>query len=117
MTEHQVTKGGLRAGAVPALLSALLFGVTTPIAKSFLQSANPLLIARLLYLGSGVGLIWLTLAIDVFSRCVVGFHLFNASHQDTVPGRRCARRDHRNHHTRRRPGDHLGDRVHHRPTH
>jgi drug/metabolite transporter (DMT)-like permease len=56
VTEHQATTGGLRAGAAPALLSAVLFGVTTPIAKAFLQSANPPLIAGLLYLGSGLGL-------------------------------------------------------------
>jgi drug/metabolite transporter (DMT)-like permease len=47
---------GLRTGAAPALVAALLFGGTTPVAKRFLQDANPLLVAGLLYLGSGVGL-------------------------------------------------------------
>lgn len=45
-----------RAGPGAALLSAALFGATTPLAKYFLRDAGPLLIAGLLYLGSGVGL-------------------------------------------------------------
>ncbi|HWW20692.1 MAG TPA: EamA family transporter [Steroidobacteraceae bacterium] len=47
---------GLHAGVAAALVSALLFGATTPIAKQLLQGATPLLIAGLLYLGSGIGL-------------------------------------------------------------
>jgi drug/metabolite transporter (DMT)-like permease len=47
---------GLSAGVAAALVSALLFGVTTPIAKQLLKGAGPLLVAGLLYLGSGVGL-------------------------------------------------------------
>jgi drug/metabolite transporter (DMT)-like permease len=47
---------GWRAGPAAAILSALLFGATTPIAKYFLEDARPLLIAGLLYLGSGIGL-------------------------------------------------------------
>jgi drug/metabolite transporter (DMT)-like permease len=38
-----------------ALLSALLFGATTPIAKLLLDGAGPLTIAGLLYLGGGAG--------------------------------------------------------------
>jgi drug/metabolite transporter (DMT)-like permease len=38
-----------------ALASALLFGVTTPVAKHLLVGTHPLLIAGLLYVGSGVG--------------------------------------------------------------
>jgi drug/metabolite transporter (DMT)-like permease len=38
-----------------ALASAVLFGVTTPIAKQLLTGTEPLLIAGLLYLGSGAG--------------------------------------------------------------
>lgn len=38
------------------MTSALLFGATTPIAKEFLHDASPMLVAGLLYLGSGVGL-------------------------------------------------------------
>jgi hypothetical protein len=39
-----------------ALGSALLFGAGTPLAKLAVSSASPVLIAGLLYLGSGVGL-------------------------------------------------------------
>ncbi len=58
----------LRAEATPgagaALLAALLFGVTTPLAKQLLTGANPLLIAGLLYVGSGLGLTLLILVQD-----------------------------------------------------
>jgi drug/metabolite transporter (DMT)-like permease len=47
--------GGMHAGVVAALASAALFGVTTPIAKELLSGTQPLLIAGLLYLGSGCG--------------------------------------------------------------
>jgi drug/metabolite transporter (DMT)-like permease len=39
-----------------ALLAALLFGASTPLAKSLLPQVAPVLMAGLLYLGSGVGL-------------------------------------------------------------
>ena len=39
-----------------ALLSAVLFGMGTPLAKLLLGEIPPLLLAGLLYLGSGVGL-------------------------------------------------------------
>lgn len=44
-----------------ALLAAVLFGTSAPLAKLLLQSAAPQLLAGLLYLGSGIGLaaIWL----------------------------------------------------------
>src|ERR1700704_4806962 len=42
-------------GLVAALASAVLFGATTPIAKQLLEGASPLLLAGLLYLGSGIG--------------------------------------------------------------
>ena len=42
--------------ATPALLAALLFGASTPLAKLLTGGASPLLLAGLLYLGSGVGL-------------------------------------------------------------
>jgi drug/metabolite transporter (DMT)-like permease len=45
----------LHSGVVFALASAVLFGVTTPIAKQLLAGTQPLLIAGLLYLGSGIG--------------------------------------------------------------
>jgi drug/metabolite transporter (DMT)-like permease len=46
---------GRETGVMAALASALLFGMTTPIAKQLLGGTQPLLIAGLLYLGSGVG--------------------------------------------------------------
>jgi drug/metabolite transporter (DMT)-like permease len=43
-----------------ALLSAALFGASTPLAKILLGSTSPLLLAGLLYLGAGIGLaVWL----------------------------------------------------------
>ena len=43
-------------GPVLALSSAILFGASTPIAKLLLGITDPLLLAGLLYLGSGAGL-------------------------------------------------------------
>lgn len=43
-------------GVLYALLASLLFGVTTPFAKGFLDQVSPILLAGLFYLGSGVGL-------------------------------------------------------------
>lgn len=48
---------GNRSGAALALLSALLFGVTTPLSKLLLGDVSPWLLAGLLYLGSGGGLL------------------------------------------------------------
>jgi drug/metabolite transporter (DMT)-like permease len=39
-----------------ALAAALLFGASTPLAKQLLRDTSPLLLAGLLYLGSGIGL-------------------------------------------------------------
>jgi drug/metabolite transporter (DMT)-like permease len=44
------------ATAAPALLAALLFGASTPFAKALLGQTAPLMLAALLYLGSGLGL-------------------------------------------------------------
>ena len=55
---------GLSVGPAAALVSALLFGATTPIAKQLLNGEPPLLVAGLLYLGSGVGLALLRLVQD-----------------------------------------------------
>lgn len=46
-------------GAAFALLSALLFGASTPLAKALLGDVAPQLLAGLLYLGSGFGLLLL----------------------------------------------------------
>jgi len=45
------------SGAGLALLSALLFGASTPLAKVLLRDIDPWMLAGLLYLGSGLGLI------------------------------------------------------------
>ena len=42
--------------ATPALVAALLFGASTPLAKLLVGDVTPLLLAGLLYLGSGLGL-------------------------------------------------------------
>ncbi|SER52853.1 DMT family transporter [Giesbergeria anulus] len=42
--------------ASPALAAALLFGASTPLAKLLVGNVPPLLLAGLLYLGSGIGL-------------------------------------------------------------
>lgn len=46
----------MRAGPLAALASAVLFGVSTPLAKPLLGAVEPQLLAGLLYLGSGLGL-------------------------------------------------------------
>lgn len=43
-------------GVVAALVAALLFGASAPIAKWLLQDASPWMLAGLFYLGSGIGL-------------------------------------------------------------
>jgi len=55
---------GRESGVTAALASALLFGITTPLAKQLLLGTQPLLIAGLLYLGSGVGVSILRLLQD-----------------------------------------------------
>jgi drug/metabolite transporter (DMT)-like permease len=44
-------------GAIRALASAALFGASTPIAKLLLRDIDPVMLAGLLYLGSGLGLL------------------------------------------------------------
>jgi drug/metabolite transporter (DMT)-like permease len=46
----------LSAGVRNALLAALLFGASAPVAKIFLRSLSPMELAGALYLGSGLGL-------------------------------------------------------------
>jgi drug/metabolite transporter (DMT)-like permease len=46
----------MQIGVVLALLSALLFGASTPLAKLMLGVVNPQVMAGLLYLGAGIGL-------------------------------------------------------------
>lgn len=52
----QKTVAALSSGAGLALLSALLFGASTPLAKLLLRDIDPWMLAGLLYLGSGLGL-------------------------------------------------------------
>jgi drug/metabolite transporter (DMT)-like permease len=47
----------LQPGILLALLSAVLFGASTPLAKLLLGSVDPWLLAGLLYLGAGFGLV------------------------------------------------------------
>ena len=46
----------MHRGIVLALAAAVLFGASTPFAKLVVASAHPVLLAGLLYLGSGFGL-------------------------------------------------------------
>ena len=46
-----------RPGILAALGAAVLFGLATPLAKRLLHSADPWLLAGLLYFGSGLGLV------------------------------------------------------------
>ncbi len=46
----------MSTGVLYALSAAVLFGLGTPLAKLLLMSVNPLMLAALLYLGSGLGL-------------------------------------------------------------
>jgi drug/metabolite transporter (DMT)-like permease len=54
-------------GASLALLSAALFGASTPLAKALLSDVSPWMLAGLLYLGAGLGL-----AVIHFARRVLG---------------------------------------------
>lgn len=49
----------LNPGIAGALIAALLFGASTPLAKGLLHEVSPLLLAGLLYTGSGLGLLLL----------------------------------------------------------
>ncbi len=53
-TKEHVQQG--RSGIYFALMAALLFGASTPFSKILLGSSDPIVLAALLYLGSGVGL-------------------------------------------------------------
>jgi drug/metabolite transporter (DMT)-like permease len=43
-------------GVLSAILAGVLFGASTPLAKSLIQGIDPWMLAGLLYLGSGIGL-------------------------------------------------------------
>lgn len=47
----------IRPGILSALVAAALFGVSTPLAKLLLGTTPPVMLAGMLYLGSGIGLL------------------------------------------------------------
>jgi drug/metabolite transporter (DMT)-like permease len=51
-----VASGGMRTGVASAIGAAALFGASTPFAKLLLGEVSPLVLAAVLYLGSGFGL-------------------------------------------------------------
>ncbi len=54
---HHATERPVRLrGALAGLGAAVLFGLSTPVAKRLLPASDPLLLAGLLYLGAGLGL-------------------------------------------------------------
>ena len=61
----QTVGSGIRKDVATALGAALLFGASTPLAKALLGDIPPLLLAGLLYLGSGVGLCAVRLVRDL----------------------------------------------------
>ena len=66
----------INPGIAGALLAALLFGASTPLAKLLLHDVAPLLLAGLLYAGSGLGLLLvLVLRLLRFGRGGGGLHL------------------------------------------
>lgn len=59
-----MSRAGFPAAVAAAIAAALLFGASTPIAKQLLRDTSPVLLAGLLYLGSGIGLGLIRLARD-----------------------------------------------------
>src|SRR6476661_5816938 len=59
--DHRPSHARPTAGVANALLAAVLFGASTPIAKGLLAGTSPQLLAGPLYLGTGIGLgaLWL----------------------------------------------------------
>ncbi len=70
MDEQSVAAGsGARQGVTYAVLAAVLFGASTPFAKLLLRHNAPVVLAGLLYAGSGLGLsIWIALRAAVRAR-------------------------------------------------
>ena len=60
-SQRSSARGAIRVGLLRALLAAALFGASAPLAKGLLEDVRPQMLAGLLYLGSGIGLliIWL----------------------------------------------------------
>lgn len=77
MSKSAPSRTPLLPGVPIALASAALFGASTPFAKLLLGSADPQLVAGLLYLGAGVGL-----SIGQACRCVLGLRATEAPLRD-----------------------------------
>ena len=61
----------MHRGVVYALLAATLFGASTPFSKILVGQMAPVMLAGLLYLGSGLGLLtWYALR-SLFSSCLL----------------------------------------------
>ena len=58
----------MRTGVTVALGSAALFRISTPLAKMLVGSVSPLMLAGLLYAGSGLGLMLVLLGRRLFIR-------------------------------------------------
>jgi drug/metabolite transporter (DMT)-like permease len=58
----------VQKGVTYALVSAVLFGLSTPLAKRFVGTTHPLVLAGLLYAGSGVGLVMVLVARRILAR-------------------------------------------------
>lgn len=57
MARENRTAGNAMRGATYGIPAAMLFGISGPISKRLLLEAPPLLLASLLYLGAGIGLV------------------------------------------------------------
>lgn len=55
-SSRRTAAAALPAGVGAALLAAVLFGASTPLAKALVRDVGPWMLAALLYLGSGLGL-------------------------------------------------------------
>lgn len=61
MNQTPNRNAGLHQGVIYALLAAALFGASTPFAKSLVGQLAPVVLAGMLYMGSGLGLLTLYL--------------------------------------------------------
>ncbi|HMM57283.1 MAG TPA: EamA family transporter [Rudaea sp.] len=71
-----MTRVAFSPAVAAALVAALLFGASTPLAKQLLHDLHPVLLAGLLYLGSGIGLGLIRLIRDL------GWHTPSISRRD-----------------------------------
>ncbi len=60
-----LNRSSLSPAVIAALSAAILFGASTPIAKYFMGGNSPILIAGLLYSGSGIGLMLIKIIRDL----------------------------------------------------